>query len=80
MNDFNPDEAGIRRLLEEIGQQVRQVVQETVDETHNQSLESAVVLLHHRLNGIQGAGFDRDWAQNAVETLRRGDDLEINIG
>lgn len=71
---------GIDQLFQQIGDKVRDIVNRTFAETQNQSLESAVDLLHHRLSALSGVAFDRTWAQHAIETLRRGDDLEIRIG
>ena len=48
--------------------------------TADEDLETAVTTLHLVLNTIPGLEFDRAWAQEAVETLRRGDPLEIQIG
>ena len=42
--------------------------------------DTAVDHLHARLNDIPGHEFDRPWAQEAVETLRRGEPLEIQSG
>ena len=80
MTHFEPDEAGMKAFLEHIGEQVRATVDDTVAETKDEDLDAAVDALHARLNAIPGLEFDRDWAQTAVETLRRGEPLEIQIG
>jgi hypothetical protein len=77
---FEPDESGMKAFLDHIGEQVRSTVDDTVLETTDQDLDTAVDTLHARLNAIPGLEFDRDWAQTAVETLRRGEPLEIQIG
>ncbi|MEO5651615.1 MAG: hypothetical protein ABIN79_06570 [Marmoricola sp.] len=80
MTKFDADEAGMKAFLEHIGARVRVAVDETVAESAEEDLEVAVDLLHRRLNEIAGLEFDRAWAQQAVETLRRGEQLEIQIG
>ena len=80
MTKFEADEAGMKAFLEHIGERVRATVDETVAESAGQDLDTAVDLLHRRLNEIAGLEFDREWAQQAVETLRRGEPLEIQIG
>ncbi len=80
VTQFEPDEAGMKAFLDHIGERVRATVDDTVLETVDQDLDSAVDVLHARLNAIPGLEFDREWAQQAVETLRRGEPLEIQIG
>ncbi len=80
MTQFDPDDAGIKSFLEHIGALVRETVDDTAAETADQDLSTAVDTLHERLNQIVGLEFDRDWAQTAIETLRRGEPLEIQIG
>jgi hypothetical protein len=80
MTHFEPDEAGMKAFLQHIGEQVRVTVDDTVAETTDLDLDLAVDVLLVRLNAIPGLDFDRDWAQTAVETLRRGEPLEIQIG
>jgi hypothetical protein len=73
------NEYGIHALYEPIGAQVQQIVNDTVQETSSDDLDTAVDTLHERLTAA-GLELDRDWARNAVETLRRGDDLRIELG
>lgn len=77
---LNFNQAAIDRLRRGIGEQVRGIVNSTAAETINTDLDQAVDLLHTRLNALDGMTFDRDWSRNALETLRRGDDLMIQIG
>ena len=80
MTQFDASEEGMRAFLEHIAERVRATVDDTVAETSGADLDAAVDLLHQRLNAIPGLDFDRDWAQQAVETLRRGEPLEIQVG
>lgn len=77
--DFNFDNAAFDRMRQQLGEQIRNVVNTTVRETADDDLDHATDVLHQRLNAMDGLQFDRAWSQNAVETLRRGDDLQINI-
>ena len=77
--NFEPNEEGIRRMTEQICQRVQAIVNDTVQETRDDDLDTAVDTLHQRLNAVGGLYFDRDWAQNTVVTLRRGDSLQITI-
>lgn len=79
MNNFEINEDGIRALYEQIGAQVQQIVNDTVRDTMNDDLHAAVDTLHQRLNAVDGLEFDRSWSQNAIETLRRGDNLTIEL-
>ncbi len=80
MTQFDPSEDGMQAFLEHIGERVRSTVDDVVAHTADEDLETAVTTLHLALNTIPGLEFDRAWAQEAVETLRRGDPLEIQIG
>ena len=80
MTQFEPTDVGMKAFLDHIGEQVRATVDDTVALTDDLPLETAVDALHHKLNTIPGLEFDRAWAQEAVETLRRGEPLEIQIG
>ena len=80
MTKFETTQEGMKAFLDHIGAQVRTVVDDTVAETAGADLEAAVDTMHARLNEIPGLEFDREWAQQAVETLRRGEPLEIQIG
>ncbi len=80
MTQFETTPEGMKAFLDHIGAQVRTVVDDTVAETAGDDVDTAVDTLHGRLNDIPGLEFDRDWAQQAVETLRRGEPLEIQIG
>lgn len=80
MTQFETTPEGMKAFLDHIGAQVRTVVDDTVAETAGAELDAALETLHVRLNEIPGLDFDRDWAQQAVETLRRGEPLEIQIG
>lgn len=74
------DQNAIDRLVRGIGEQVRGIVNTTAAETTDTNLDQAVDLLHTRLNRLDGIQIQRDWCRNALETLRRGDDLTIQIG
>ena len=78
---FEPNAEGLQELYNQLGNRVREAVNETARDTADQDLESAVDLLHARLNGIGGYSFPRGWSQNALveELLRRGDKLEIRL-
>lgn len=80
MANFEPNKAGIQALHEQIGEQIRTIVNDTAQETADQDLDVAVDTLHQRLNDVEGLNFERSWAQHAVETLRRGENLTINLG
>ncbi len=80
MTQFESTQDGMKAFLDHIGELVRTVVDDTAAETAGDDLETAVDLMHSRLNDIPGLDFDRVWAQEAVETLRRGEPLEIQIG
>ena len=74
------NQAAIDRLLRGIGEQVRGIVNTTAAETTDGDLDDAVELLHRRLNAIDGIAIPREWCHEALETLRRGDDLTIQFG
>lgn len=76
---FEPNPDAIREVYQQIGDRVREVVNETARETADQDLDRAVDLLHARVNGIKGLSLPREWSQDALETLRRGDHLEIRL-
>jgi hypothetical protein len=80
VTQFEPSDVGMKAFLDHIGEQVRATVDDTVALTNDLPLDTAVNALHHKLNTIPGLEFDRAWAQEAVETLRRGEPLEIQIG
>ncbi len=80
MTKFETDQAGMKAFLDHIGEVVRDTVDQSVADSAGQDLEAAVDQLHTRLNQIPGLEFDREWARQAVETLRRGEALEIQIG
>ncbi|SDT09824.1 hypothetical protein SAMN04488570_3519 [Nocardioides scoriae] len=80
MTEFDPSEDGMKSFLDHIGARVKSAVDDVVAHTIDEDLETAVSTLHAVLNTIPGLEFDRAWAQEAVETLRRGDPLEIQIG
>ena len=73
------NKAGIEAIHENIGNQVRQIVTDTVTEATDLPTDEAAALLHQRLNAVGGLTLDRAWSVNAVETLRRGDDFAIKI-
>ena len=76
---YEPNVEGLNELGSQIGDRVREVVNETARETAEQDLDAAVDLMHVQLNGIQGLSLGREWSQNALVTLRRGDDFEIRL-
>lgn len=76
---FEPNPENIEELHAQIGDRVREIVNDTARETAEQELSPAVDLLHARLNSIQGLSFPREWSHDALETLRRGDDFEIRL-
>jgi hypothetical protein len=78
--EFQFDDDAIRRMVEGIGGRIRDIVQATAEETADQDIERATSLLHRRLNALDGMEMSRDWCRNALETLRRGDELVIEIG
>ncbi len=80
MTQFDSTPDGMKAFLDHIGELVRTAVDDSVAETAGEDLDTAVDHLHARLNDIPGLEFDRPWAQEAVETLRRGEPLEIQIG
>jgi len=80
MSSFEIDEDVLQALLEEIGEKIRQVVQATAEDTVDQDLDSAADLLHERLATLDGVELDRAWSVDALETLRRGDELTIELG
>ncbi|ROR90364.1 hypothetical protein [Nocardioides aurantiacus] len=80
MTQFDPSEDGMKSFLDHIGTRVKTTVDDVVAHTAGEDLETAVTTLHLALNTIPGLEFDRAWAQEAVETLRRGDPLEIQVG
>ena len=80
MSSFELNDDAINQMMKQIGDQVRTIVNDTVQETADQDLDTAVDTLHERLNAVDGLSFERDWAQHAVETLRRGDELTIELG
>lgn len=73
------NEAAVEKLYEQIGNQVRDIVNTTVHDTLDDDLETATETLHERLNVVDNLNFDRGWARNAIETLRRGEELRIEI-
>jgi hypothetical protein len=80
MTTFEIDEDVLQALLEEIGEKLRQVVQATAEDTVDQCLDSAADLLQERLATLDGVELDRGWSVDALETLRRGDELTIELG
>jgi hypothetical protein len=79
MRSFKINEDGIRAHDEQISAQVQQIVNDTVGDPMDDELDVAVDTLHQRLNAVDGLEFDPAWAQNAIEILRRGDDLTIEL-
>lgn len=80
MTSFEFNDDAINEIMEQIGEQIRTIVNNTVQETADLDIATATDTLHERLNAVDGLSFDREWAQHAVETLRRGDDLNIELG
>lgn len=74
------DEEWTDEELEALGVRLQEVVQSTVEETGDLSVEQAAARLQARLDEIEEVSFDREWATEVVEALRRGDDVTIELG
>ena len=66
--------------LESISQQIAVAVQSVAERLEDLDVATAVDLMLERLNAIEGVEFERDWALQVVEGLRRGDEVTIEIG
>ncbi len=66
--------------LAAIAEQVQVQLQATAAQLEDLDVATAVDLLLQRLNAIEGIEFERDWAVQVVEGLRRGDDVQIELG
>lgn len=66
--------------LGDVAEQIRVQVQATAEQLEDLDVATAVDLLLQRLNAIEGVAFERDWAVQVVEGLRRGDDVHIELG
>lgn len=75
--EWNDD--ALNEHFTQIGDQVREIVNTTARETANQDIAVAADILHARLNAVDGLDFAREWSVEALETLRRGDELTIEI-
>lgn len=74
------DEEWTDEELEALGQRLQEIVQSTVEETGDLTVEQAAARLQSRLDEIEEVSFDREWATEVVEALRRGDDVTIELG
>jgi hypothetical protein len=73
------DEVAFQRMIRRVAEQVRETVHVTAEDTKHDGIETAVATLRWRLRAVAGTEFSRDWCRSALETLRRGEPLEMVI-
>ena len=75
-----PEDEWTEEELAAIAEQVQVQLQATAAQLDDLDVATAADLLLQRLNAIEGIEFERDWAVQVVEGLRRGDDVQIELG
>lgn len=74
------DRADYQKLIERVGDQIREIVTTAVTDTADLPGDEAAEVLHTRIAAVEGMQFDRAWSQNIIDSLRRGENVNIHVG
>ncbi|MGC4112260.1 MAG: hypothetical protein QM747_17955 [Nocardioides sp.] len=71
-------EGALGRLFEDIATQLRTTIEQVIAENTARATDETAATLHKTLNN---AGFhcDDTWCRNAIDTVRRGEPLTIQL-
>lgn len=73
------DETALAQAYEHIGTQIAEIVNTTFEETLDEDLDTAAATLHRRLNAVDGVDLKPAFSRHAIETLRNGDELHLDL-
>jgi ribosomal protein L12E/L44/L45/RPP1/RPP2 len=75
---LEPSEDEVRPLIEDVGNQVRAIVVAVGNQTADEDIDSASAQLHQALQDA-GVAQDEAWCRQVLQTLRRGDEVNLII-